>query len=179
MADRDPNRAQLEFPQLVADLITQLRLTGQVGRLNFSDEVVPTFLIGSRGINFGGDLPAFTSASLTTGVVDVPVAESLVVDTGALPAGTYDVMANITAQGTIGVGLGATFMQHRNAANNATLADFATLLITTVDHSSQVVVPLIGYVIGLDERIRIISPNALMTNGGISATLFVQLRPTP
>lgn len=179
MAGRDPFRPQLDFPDLVAELITQLRLRGQVGLLNFSDEVVPAFLVGSRGINFAGDLPIFTSASVFAGSLALPVGNTVVADTGALPAGDYDVMANLGAIGTIGVNADGYAVQHRNAANTATLATLIILIMTGTHLSIETRLPLMGYRLGLNERIRAISPSVNMTAGGVTAVIFAQIRPTP
>jgi len=179
MAGRDPTRPQLDDPALIAELITALRLMGQVGLLNFSDEVIPAYLIGSRGINFGGDLPAFTSAAVFSGAVDLPLANTIVADTGPLPAGTYDVMAQINLLGSTAVASANCPFQHRNAANNATLATLNFFYINTTDRTVFVFIPLFGYVLGLNERLRISSPGLNMASGGIGANIFAQIRPTP
>jgi hypothetical protein len=179
MAQRDPNKPQLDFPDLIAELITQLRLTGQVGLLDFSDQVVPTFLIGSRGINFGGDLPSFTSAAVFQGALQSPAGNAIVFDTGALPAGTYDIVATVGVNGLLAAGTSTVSIEHRDAANAATLAILSQVLITVVHNVDHNILPLIGYVIGLNERIRCINGSSPMTNGGIRGTLFAQIRPTP
>lgn len=179
MAPRDASLVQLDFPQLVADLIATLSLTGTVGVLGFSDQVVPAFLIGSRGINFGGDLPAFTSAAVFNGSVSLPAANTVVVDTGALPAGTYDVFANLGYGGSFAAGIGIVSLQHRDAANVATLAVLASVTVLDAILIDHVELPLIGYKIGLNERLRVISPTTVMNRGGISCSIFVQIRPTP
>ena len=178
MAGRDPTRPQLEFPSLVAELITQLRLTGQLGRLNFSDEVVPAFLIGSRGINFSGDLPPFTSAATFSGFISNPLASTVIVTTGPLPAGTYDIMASVDVFGTIAAGNQSSGLEHRNAADTATLATLVVLGVSTTDHTLSSRLPLTGYVLGLNERLRVLSPPSALT-GSIAAVIFAQIRPTP
>jgi len=178
MAGRDPTRPQLEFPELVAELITLLRLTGQVGRLNFSDEVIPAFLIGSRGINFGGDLPAFTSAAVFDGSFGDPAANTVIADTGPLPAGTYDVQASLFGTGTVPTTPQVFDLQHRDAANLANLATLMFTVITATEHTFAAVLPLTGYVLGLNERIRAFSPGQIVT-GALAATIFAQIRPTP
>jgi len=179
MAGRDSTRPQLEFPALVAELIDQLRLTGQVGRLNFSDEVIPAFLIGSRGINFGGDLPAFASAAIFSGSFSNPAANTILADTGPLAAGTYDVQGSLSMAGTVAAGSGVFILEHRNAANNATLARLIDLIITPTHQQSGVLLPLMGYVLSLNERLRAISPAQAVANGGLSSIIYAQIRPTP
>lgn len=179
MAGRDPTRPQLEFPALVAELITQLRLTGQVGRLNFSDEVIPAFLIGSRGIDFGGGGPSFRSPGVFNGANLNPAALTVVTDTGPLPAGTYDIQGSISFVGAFAILPSVTLsIQHRDAANAVTLA---TLLLLPAHNTAvfmETELPLIGYELGTNERIRIITSNAVMV-GSVAGTVFVQIRPTP
>ncbi len=178
MAERDAFRPQLDFPDLVAELITQLRLRGQVGLLNFSDQVIPAFLIGSRGINFAGDLPSFNSPSAFSGATVTPGAGAVVVDTGALPEGTYDFFATMTVTGTVATGVASHALQHRDAANAATLAGLINIITDTVNRTVTVTLPLIGYEIGLNERLRVVS-GAAMNTGSITANMYVRIRPTP
>lgn len=179
MAGRDPTRPQLEFPELVAELITQLRLSGQVGRLNFSDEVIPAFLIGSRGINFGGDLPVFNSAAVFQGDAILPGANFILVDTGPLPAGDYDMMLTMSLFGNTAGGTGTMQLQHRNAANAATLANMMAIPVSGTFREMDTTLPLMAYTLGLNERLRVASAGVAMTVGSLSATLFVRIRPTP
>jgi len=179
MAGRDPTRPQLEFPELVAELITQLRLTGQLGRLNFSDEVIPAFLIGSRGIDFGGAGPAFASSAVFAGVSNNPAADTIIADTGPLPAGTYDVFGSIAFLGNFAVLADSTVsIQHRDAANVANLATLILLPAHTVDRQLNAELPLMSYILGTNERLRIRTGSQAFV-GGISGTLFAQIRPTP
>ena len=179
MAGRDPTRPQLEFPALVAELITQLRLSGQVGRLNFSDEVIPAFLIGSRGINFSGDAVTFGSPSVLGNFVSLPVASTVIFDTGPLPAGDYDIWAEIHMFGSIAAGGQVAILEHRNAGNTATLANLLLALVGTLDRTVMVDLPLLGYTLGLNERIRLRSPTVNMTAGALGGNLMFQIRPTP
>jgi len=180
MAQRDPTRPQLDFPELVAELITRLRLTGQVGLLDFSDQVVPAFLIGSRGIDFGGASPVFTSAETFFGELQDPAISAIVVDTGPLPEGTYDFTANLSLSGsaTLGGVLGPLRLEHRNAANNATLATLLGVTMKTPETNGTTVLPVLGYTIALNERFQIISPAVAMI-GSVSGTIFAARRPTP
>lgn len=180
MAPRDPARVQLDFPQLTADLIAALSLTGTVGLLEFSDLVTPVFLIGSRGIDFGGALPDFTSAGVFSGSLSAPAGNTVVVDTGALAAGTYDIQGHLSySADTAAVGTPMS-LQHRNAANNATLAELLTIPSANVFSSMTLALPLMGYVIGLNERLRVLSPSvALVAGSSVSASILMQIRPTP
>jgi len=177
MAPRDASRVQLDFPELTADLIAALRLTGTVGLLDFSDLVRPVFLIGSRGVEFGGANPTFASSQVFHGQVTNPAANTVIADTGALPAGTYDIWGFV--EGWFSVALdGAIRIEHRNAANNATLA---TLLSSSRGGTTQQGQSFLGhsrYTIALNERLRVISPQNVSVQtmaGGVWAALV----PTP
>ena len=178
MAERDPTKPQLDFPDLVAELITQLRLRGQVGLLDFSDVVIPTFLVGSRGVNFSGDPSAFSSAGVVTSSAAIPPANFVLIDTGPLPAGTYNVYGHLSLIGTTAA-FQVSSLQHRDAANAATLTTLARLPIDATNRIAETVIPLIGYEIGLNERLRVLSPSGVMTAGGIVASIFFQRRVTP
>jgi len=179
MAGRDANRPQLDFPQLVADLIATLNLTGQLGILEMSDQVSPVFLIGSRGVVFGGENPTFASAEVFSGSATNPAANVVLADTGALPAGTYDVMSNISIRAQKGAGGNtAVLIEHRNAANAATLAILDSMAGTGNHEVAESTLPLFGYTLALNERIRLIVGGGLLV-GTVAGSLFVHLRPTP
>lgn len=180
MAPREPIRPQLDFPQLTADLIRQLQLKGQVGLLDFIDSVQPTMIIGIRdGISFNFVTPSFTSAQVTSGEALSPAANTIVADTGPLPAGTYDLTAQINIVGN-GAAQQYGALEHRNAANSATLATLLRQLTTTITNRSapSAILPLMGYVIGASERLRVRSPNQLIT-GGVSGSIYLAIRPVP
>ena len=179
MPPRDPAKVQLDFPLLVADLIDQLRLVGAVGLLDFNPEVTPVFLIGSRGITFGSQLPDFASSEVFSGTVFNPLANTVIADTGPLAAGTYDIFGSLTQSGNVAFTVSQFRIEHRNAANTATLA---TPLICAI-HNSGVIsqttaLPPIGYQIGLNERLRAIGPD-IQPSGTLGAVIGVALRPTP
>lgn len=120
MPVRDPNKTQLDFPLLVADLIQQLRLTGALGVLDFEPTVLPVFIIGDRGLDVNIQEIVWLPAENFAVTVVNPASGAILIDTGALPAGDYDVISGWTAssmQTTMDLQ-----MQHRNAANAATLA---------------------------------------------------------
>ena len=178
MAKRDPNRPQLDFPDLVAELITQLRLTGQIGLLDFSDQVSPVYIVAARegALAFTASAPVFTSAGVVGTTLDNPAANAIIGDTGALAAGTYDIFASMSH--TNAGGLGEVSLQHRNAANNATLANLLWLNSRAVDHQGTNALPLMGYTIGLNERFRF--QNTGPAYAGVLGTVIgVQIRPTP
>jgi len=179
MADRNANRPQLDFPQLTADIIRQLRLTGQIGLLEFSDQVAPVYIVAQRegALDLVTNLPAFTSASMVDGSVFDPVAGTVIVDTGPLPAGTYDIFGSIRGTG-VSLVTGATIeLEHRNAANAATLAVLLNGTLTTGTGFPTAALPLIGYVLALNERLRIITDTSLA--GQFAGVIGTLIRPTP
>lgn len=179
MAPRDPGKVQADFPQLVADLIEQLRLTGTLGVLEFSDEISPVFLVGSRGITFGSLLPNFTSSQVFSGFQDAPAANTVIADSGALTAGTYDFAAHMSMEGNQAARV-AYVLEHRNAANSATLATLLQMITAGTDFGDRHGnVPLMGYVIGTNERIRAVSPNSTGAAFACSAEIYLSIRLTP
>jgi len=95
-----------------------------------------------------------------------------------LPAGTYNVYGHLSLIGTTAA-FQVSSLQHRDAANTATLATLARLPIDATNRIAETVIPLIGYEIGLNERLRVLSPSGVMTAGGIAASIFFQRRLTP
>ena len=178
MAPRDAAKVQLDFPQLTADLIAALNLTGTLGLLELSDLVTPVFLIGSRGIVFGVENPVFGSAGISSGTALNPAANTIVADTGVLPDGDYDIAGNIAFAGSMVASNSAFVLEHRNAANNATLATLLSLTVINVASNGVSTLPVTGYKIGLNERLRLRTWIAAFT-GAVSGSIMVQIRPTP
>lgn len=179
MAARDPTIPQLDFPQLVADLITTLRLTGQLGLLNMSDTVIPVISVGDvRPPTFSFTPVTFQSSQVFFGRRSDAVADFIIADTGPLPAGTYDIQCSMTMAGTIALSSAALSLQHRDAANTVTLAELLAISIEITTTQSNAFLPLTGYVIGLNERLRIKTPN-ILTTGICLGSIFAAIRPTP
>jgi len=180
VAPRDPNKSQLDFPQLVADIIRDLRLTGTLGLLEFSDQMVPVYIAASRtGALALTVTPAtFGSAQIHFGEASATAVNAIVVDTLALPAGTYDIFGELVGNGT---GAGFAHLQHRNAANDTTLATLAWLPGgggTDVGSAYRSVLLPMSYTIGLNERLR-----CIILIGGwageISCRIGARIQPTP
>ncbi len=179
MPPRDPNIPQLDNPELVAALITQLEIIGGIGLLNFVPAVSPVFIVGSRGLSISNDPPVYQSAQIFDGTAAAPVANTVVADSGALPAGDYDIWANIASAGSATAGTFAILaVEHRNAANAVTLATLLRLSITTAGVSPFGSLPQTGYRLALNERIRAITLIQTIS-GGVAATIGVRIRPTP
>lgn len=180
MAERKPGVPQLDFPQLTADIISELRLAGQVGLLDFSDVVQPVYIIASRGGALGvtADLPAFDPSEIFAGDAFDPAINTVIVDTGQLPAGTYDIFGNINLGGS-GPAAGSLLrVEHRNAANAANLATPLVVGVgnTYANHKAQL--PLTAITIALNERLRII--NVIGNLAGLFAGVIgAKIRPIP
>lgn len=173
MAPRDPLAVQLDFPQLTADLIDQLRLTGTLGVLNFSDTVVPVYLVGDNGISFEIAEPAIATAQITDGTAANPAATAVIVDTGQLPAGIYD-MQLYMAYAASAAPEGYLEWQHRNAANVATLA---TWRMGTRGPGYDAFTTRFSVLVQLNERYRLVCTAGLTGVGG--GTISHRIRPAP
>ncbi len=180
MPPRDPTVLQLDFPLLVADLIEQLRLTGTMGLLNFLPEVRPTFIVGSRegALSITERAPVFASAEIFSGFNAAPAVNVVVVDTGALPAGDYDVFAAINFNGP-GLGQGHIDLEHRNAANAATLSVPLSISMSGFNNEeANVDLPVIGQRLALNERLRV-RLILFGISGSCTAVIGARIRTTP
>ena len=122
MGQRDASRVQLDFPELVADIIRQLSLTGTLGLLEFSDQVTPVYIVAQRAgaLAFTAEQPLFGSAEITFASAVNPLANAILGDTGALAAGDYDIFASIGLVGNAVTVSGRCVLQHRNAEHTDT-----------------------------------------------------------
>jgi len=170
---RDPGAVQLDFPQLVSDLINQLQLVGTVGLLNFLPEVRPTFIIGSRGLTIEPQPTVYAPAEVFTGEVTNPAGNVVIIDTGQLPAGDYDVIATISAAATAGV-TSRNSLEHRNAANAATLSEFFSFVTPT---GTMINTFSIALRLALNERLRWFNGNAF--TGKVGGVIAAKRRVVP
>jgi len=179
MGARDAARVQLDFPQLVADIIRQLNLTGTVGLLEFSDQVTPVYIVAQRAGALDIDLTpvAFASAEIASGIIINPGAGVVIADTGPLAAGNYDIFGNISTHGNQNISGNAITIEHRDAADAATLATLLYNVSTTVSGRAQAFLPPIGYILALNERLRVVSKAAY--TGVVGGMIGARLRPTP
>jgi len=177
MPPRDPSKIQLDFPQLTADLIRDMRLVGVLGLLDFNPTVQPVFIIGDRDLSVDAVAPVFGSAQIFNGHASAPVVATVIATTGQLPAGEYDVWAELS---NVGVSPGTSHMelQHRNAADAATLAVLADVPSSGVAVGVSSQVPMVGYTIAANERLRAVIVGANNT-GAVTAVIGVRIRPIP
>lgn len=178
MPPRNPNAVQLDFPQLVADIIEQLNLTGTVGLLDFSPEVVPVYLAAARSGVFNiAEQPTFLSAGIFSNQQIAAAANTVLLDTGQLAAGVVDVKAGQTNIGDTNSGI--VSLQHRNAANAATLAEWFSPRINATPHGD--VLPLtMSLTLATNERLRWILDATAMSGGSRSCSyIMISPRPVP
>ena len=179
MAQRDASKVQLDFPQLTADIIAALQLTGTLGLFNMSDVVIPTISVGNvRPQTFELSPIVFTSSQIVHGSQFSPAANTVIADTGPLAAGTYDIKASMSLNATISLTSTSYNLQHRNAANAATLATLLSIAPSAGRDEGQAILPIMGYVIALNERLRLITGTAGLVNV-VSGEIFAAIRPTP
>lgn len=179
MAERDASKVQLDFPQLTADLIAALRLTGTLGVLNLGDTVIPTISVGDvRPPTFSFQPVTYQSSEFFFGNQGNVAANTIVVDTGPLAAGTYDLTCSLGISCSVAAITAPARLEHRNAADAATLATPISLPVSSSLLANSVVLQQIGYVIALNERLRIMTPGLVIV-GAVSGTIGLTLRPTP
>jgi len=174
MADPDPSVPQVNDPELEADLIRSLGLVGQVGKLNFLDVVVPVVVLADvRTPTVEVSQPQFRSTDVfSNGKQLAAPINTVLADTGQLAAGTYDIL--IITSGAETDGRLAHLVEHRDAANAATLMTFAI-----TDTGGQGIVGnqyTFAYEFGADERLRILNDIAYGANLAASATIFASRR---
>ena len=172
MAARDGARPQLVDPDVLASLVRLLSVVGPLGVLEVSDVVVPVVSLGNV-VQPTVDVvpPAFTSGQVHTNGVQVaaPI-NTLHADTGALPAGTYDIILTVEPNDTT-VLLPFT-VEHRDAANAANIVTWTILTnLTTGAYPLR-----FGYTVGPGERLRVLNSVALAAGDRSSVTIFEAIR---
>lgn len=179
MPVRDPRVPQLDNPELVAALLSELQIVGQIGLLDFVPAVNPVFIVGSRGLSINVEPVVYQSAEIFDGLTLAPAVNAIIADTGQLPAGDYDLFANIGYSGTATAGSGAQVsLQHRNAANAATLATLLQIAAATSAQVDSLILPGTGYRLATNERLRVQVLSAGIS-GSATATIGIRRRPTP
>lgn len=99
----------------------------------------------------------------TSNKAAAPAIGAVLADSGALPAGLYDFQIHLVCSDTPAPGRGMV-VEHRNAANGATLKDLGGATPETV-----VDLYIKHYRLAADERIRVIAGTA----AGIAASMYV------
>lgn len=172
MAELNPLEPRVNDPELEADLIRLLSITGPLGTIRVADIVIPTVSLGdvvTRTVRV--EQPAFRSTDVfSAGVQTAAPANFIHADTGPLAAGAYDVHLQIPH--TLATSH-VWQMGHRNATNTANLAFWSTLLVTGAGGGFT---QTFAYELGLNERLTILSPSAFDPGEGSVAFIFARRR---
>ncbi len=173
MPPRDPRKVQLDFPLLVSDLINQLQLVGTIGLLDFSPVVQPTFIVGSRGLTIEAEPVVFAPAEVFDGAALNPAATTVIVDTGPLPAGDYDLNVQMNLAITVGV-VQALLLSHRDAADAADLSIWRLHYSGATQESFAMTIAL-----SMAENQRFIIRNETILTGRAGGTIAIKRRVAP
>jgi len=179
MADPDPNKPQVTDPVTVADLVRVLSVRGSIGVLDVADVIVPTISVGSLSpLEVAVRAPVFSSTDVfSEGTQTAPAAAALLADTGALPAGTYDMMF-MCASDDMGSTGRFIAIQHRDAANAATLATWIFPVGTTTVSRIPAIWPMhsFSYFLAQNERLRAVNVITASAGSHYNATIFAVIR---
>lgn len=177
MGQLDPSVPQVDDPELEANLIRALSVIGQIGKLRVLDVVLPTISMGNvvtQAVDL--QMPSYRSTDVFGGDTVAPAAGTVLADTTALPAGTYDVEILVASNGTTGFAE-AIALEHRNAANSANLATWPYLLIEgNATAGSFNWRHAFGYELGLNERIRLVKSGASTAGKSYVGLIFARIR---
>lgn len=124
MPPRNPATTQVDFPQLVADMIGQLNIRGTVGLLDFVPAIQPVYIAAQRegALTLETAPVVFGTAEIFSDETVAPTVAEVLADTGPLPAGKYDcIVDSRLISGASGVIQSNCQFQHRNAGNTANL----------------------------------------------------------
>lgn len=179
MAERDASKVQLDFPQLTADIIAALRLTGTLGLFDMSDVVIPTISVGNiRPITSTLIPPTFTSAGVFSNNTSAPALNAILADTGPLPGGDYDVIVGWSQMNNANTS--NVELQHRNAANVANLAAWPNVLQLNANPIANFMPLVFGYTLALNERLRFqVLMVAFSVASSVSTYIMINRRLTP
>lgn len=106
-----------------------------------------------------------------SGAVTAPAAGAVIVDTGALAFGEYELVYNLSVSDTVAVGK-EMVVELRNGANTATLAVFGACPGAFALHVREP-----RFSVGGGERVRVISGVAGAANSRYKATLQLRVAP--
>lgn len=176
MAELDPTKPQVTDPVTVADLARLLSIRGSLGVLDVADIIVPTISVGSLApISVAIRQPAYRSTDVfSAGVLTAAAAGAIQADTTALPAGTYDVQLYMLPSAGL-VGPLEMEVQHRDAADAATLAVWTFLIGSGVDGAGRQDQNF-AYELANNERLRIVNIGALGAGDLTFAVIFARIR---
>lgn len=177
MAEELPaGTAEVDSPLLVADMLRLLNVKGAIGRLQLADIVIPIISLGDVvQPTVAIRSPSFRSTDVfSAGILAGPAAGTIMADTGALEAGTYDVQ--ILYSGAETTNRTATVVEHRNAANTATLMTFSIIQDVNANRGFTIAYMAFGYELSVNERLRVIVDRSATLGEERSATIFARTR---
>jgi len=178
MPPRDPTQIQLDFPELVADIIGQLSLLGQVGLLGFSPEVVPVYIAAARGGSLAvtAGNPIVTDAGLASSNDLGPGLNAVLADTGQLVEGVHDFTVGIEFANDAVAGF--VFLQHRDAANLVTLSQIPLPRVNAQPHGTAMPISF-AMRMQTNERVRWQIDAASTGTSRWGSYIMSTLRPSP
>jgi hypothetical protein len=150
---------------VVASITAPVDMSDRVGRLLgiVASITAPVDVSDRAGRLLGKareDLVAMTWVSVRSAAPGIGAVQA---DTGALAAGDYDFDVHLGVSDTVAVGKGLV-LEHRNAANGATLQSLAVCAAGAVEDFQ-----IRRYTLALNERLRVIAGSA----AGAAASLYV------
>jgi len=117
----------LAFPQLFTDL--GIQAVPSAPQWWLSDTVQPVSLVDSQIVApVEARIPLYLQGQIQASALIAPVINTVVVDTGALQAGDFDIQVLATLRASV---LTTISFEHRNAANSASLFTHHMLYGTT------------------------------------------------
>lgn len=172
MGEINPLEPRVNNPELEADLIRLLSITGPLGTIRVADVVLPTVSLGSVVTETVTVLqPSFRSTDVFSAGPQQGIAVPFVhADTGPLAEGAYDLQLHISDSFDTGQ---IWDVQHRNAANAANLAIWSTVLLA---NSGTVFNQQFAYEFAGNERLRILNRNAFVVGEISNAFIFARRR---
>ena len=174
MAVDDFNKPQSQSSELVAELISALQVRGRIGKLDISDVVSPVYLVDGSATQLPGlqGEPVFLPAEIFSGSAIAPGVSIAIVDTGQLPAGTYDLKLYWQIAIASGNPPGFLSWQHRDAANAANIWTQDIVASFDVADSWSFATTL-----QTNERIRLLTRIVFAANDRLGASVLTHLRP--
>lgn len=172
MAETDPTIPQVVDPERTVDLTRLLQIRGPLGVLNVLDTIVPVVNMGDVVTRTVTVLqPAFRSTDVFTEGVQIAAAANFAhADTGPLAEGTYDLMFQIPQTLVSSV---VWHMKHRNAADNADLAIWPTILQAGTGGAFW---QTFAYEFAINERIRLTNFSAFAAGESSVAVILARRR---
>lgn len=173
--------ARIIDPDLIAAIVRQLNVRGELAPFDISQVAVPVFDIGkltaldtiqavgtrSDQTFVPGAPPALNDGNALSDVVNNPAAGASIFDSGQLAAGiiwlTFSATTDVT--GTL------LELQWRNAANAATLASWNFLM----EPGQTVSIGPFSPSLLLNERFRVVNVNVLVGNVALNMTVQPQI----